>query len=61
MKLREGHSFADTGGSDFMRIGGARGFSFAWPAVRNREVYQGGTQRGLTTLWLDQTKAPFKK
>ena len=45
----------------FPRIGGARGFSVAWPAVRNREVYQGGTQRALTTLWLDQTKAPFKK
>jgi ABC-type transport system substrate-binding protein len=45
----------------FPRIGGARGFSVSWPAVRNREVYQGGTQRALTTLWLDQTKAPFKK
>ena len=45
----------------FPRIGGATGFSVGWPAVRNREVYRGGTMRQFTTLWLDQEKAPFKK
>ena len=44
----------------YPRIGGATGFSLGWPAVRNREVSRGGTMRGLTTLWLDQEKAPFR-
>jgi ABC-type transport system substrate-binding protein len=45
----------------FPRLGGATGFSLAWPAVRNRDVHRGGTMRRYTTLWLDQEKAPFKK
>jgi hypothetical protein len=45
----------------YPRIGGATGFSIGWPAVRNREVHRGGTMRQLTTLWLDQEKAPFKR
>jgi hypothetical protein len=53
------------GGKNYYpRFGGGTGFSLAWPAVRNREVYQGGTglavsQSNAATLWLDQTKAPF--
>jgi ABC-type transport system substrate-binding protein len=53
------------GGKNFFpRFGGGTGFSLAWLAVRNREVYQGGTglavsQSNAATLWLDQTKAPF--
>jgi ABC-type transport system substrate-binding protein len=45
----------------YPRIGGATGFSVGWPAVRNRDVYRGGTMRGFTTIWLDQEKAPFKR
>jgi ABC-type transport system substrate-binding protein len=45
----------------YPRIGGSTGFSLGWPAVRNREVYRGGTMRGLTTNWLDQEKAPFRQ
>jgi ABC-type transport system substrate-binding protein len=45
----------------FPRIGGATGFSLGWPAVRNREVHQGGTMRRYTNLWLDQDRAPFKR
>ncbi len=53
------------GGKNFYpRFGGATGFSLAWPAVRNRQVYRGGTGRADTnnpsTLWLDNTKAPLK-
>jgi ABC-type transport system substrate-binding protein len=44
----------------FPRLGGATGFSLGWPAVRNRDVRQGGTMRRYTTLWLDQEKPPFK-
>jgi ABC-type transport system substrate-binding protein len=43
----------------YPRIGGATGFSLGWPAVRNREVFRGGTMRRYTTLWLDQEKQPF--
>lgn len=45
----------------YPRIGGATGFSLGWPAVRNRNVYQGGTMRQFATLWLDQEKAPFRR
>jgi hypothetical protein len=52
------------GGKNFYpRVGGGTGFSLAWPAVRNREVYRGGTARAqaLATLWLDPEKPPLKK
>jgi ABC-type transport system substrate-binding protein len=40
-------------------LGGATGFALHWPIVRNREVWQGGSGRGLyTTLFLDETQAP---
>jgi len=53
------------GGKNFYpRFGGATGFSLAWPVLRNRQVYRGGTGRADTnnpsTLWLDNTKAPLK-
>ncbi|HEU0073758.1 MAG TPA: ABC transporter substrate-binding protein [Dehalococcoidia bacterium] len=52
------------GGKNFYpRLGGGSGFSIAWPAVRNREVYQGGSGRSGTlnssTLWIDPAKAPL--
>jgi peptide/nickel transport system substrate-binding protein len=38
--------------------GGATGFDFAWPALRNFRVWR-GTQSWFTyQLWLDETKAP---
>ena len=40
--------------------GGANTFMLAWPAVRGRYVYRGEAQRVDTTIWLDETKAPFK-
>jgi len=52
------------GGKNFYpRLGGGTGFSLSWPAVRNREVYRGGTARSqaISTLWLDPTKAPLNK
>jgi len=52
------------GGKNFFpRLGGGTGFSLSWPAVRNREVFRGGTARSqaLSTLWLDPTKAPLNK
>ncbi len=45
----------------FPKIGGAGGFTLAWPSLRNRNVWQGGTGRNNATFWLDQTKAPFTK
>jgi ABC-type transport system substrate-binding protein len=43
------------------RPGGATRFRITWPALRNREVWQGDSQgRYLATLWLDQTKPPFR-
>ena len=46
----------------FPRVGGGTGFSLSWPAVRNREVFRGGTPaQALSTLWLDPTKAPLNK
>jgi ABC-type transport system substrate-binding protein len=52
------------GGKNYYpRLGGGTGFSLAWPVVRNREVYRGGTGRSGTnnpsTLWLDPKKAPL--
>ena len=41
--------------------GGANGFELAWPAVRNRQVFRGDAHRDNAAIWLDQTKAPFKK
>ena len=42
--------------------GGATTFRITWPALRNKFVWQGDSQgRYLATMWLDQTKAPFKK
>jgi ABC-type transport system substrate-binding protein len=54
------------GGKNFYpRFGGGTGFSLAWPAVRNRLVYQGGSRGGTpnnpSTLWLDTEKAPFRR
>jgi len=55
------------GGKNFYpRLGGATGFSLAWPAVRNREVYRGGTgshngQVAYATIFLDPEKAPLRK
>ena len=54
----------EAGKNFYPRFGGGTGFSLAWPAVRNREVYQGGTglavsQSNAAALWLDETKAPF--
>jgi ABC-type transport system substrate-binding protein len=54
------------GGKNFYpRFGGGTGFSLAWPAVRNRQVYQGGSRGGTpnnpSTLWLDTEKAPIKR
>jgi ABC-type transport system substrate-binding protein len=54
------------GGKNFYpRFGGGTGFSLGWPAVRNRNVYQGGTRGGTpnnpATLWLDPEKAPLKR
>jgi hypothetical protein len=51
------------GGKNFYpRVGGGTGFSLAWPAVRNREVYRGGARSLATaTLFLDPDKAPLKK
>jgi ABC-type transport system substrate-binding protein len=54
------------GGKNFYpRLGGGSGFSIAWPALRNREVYQGGSGRTTngvfnpSTLWIDPEKAPI--
>jgi hypothetical protein len=54
------------GGKNFYpRFGGGTGFSLAWPTVRNRNVYQGGSRGGTpnnpSTLWLDPEKAPLKR
>jgi len=51
------------GGKNFQPLpGGATTFRITWPALRNKFVWQGDSQgRYLSTLWLDQTKAPFKK
>jgi hypothetical protein len=40
--------------------GGANGFTLHWPCVRGRNVWQGDAYRDDATLWLDQTKPPFK-
>jgi ABC-type transport system substrate-binding protein len=54
------------GGKNFYpRFGGGTGFSLGWPAVRNRNVYQGGSRGGTpnnpATLWLDPEKPPLKR
>ena len=51
------------GGKNFQPLpGGATTFRITWPALRNKFVWQGDSQgRYLATMWLDQTKAPFKK
>jgi ABC-type transport system substrate-binding protein len=50
-------------GKNFQPLpGGASTFRITWPALRNKFVWQGDSQgRYLATLWLDQTKAPFKR
>jgi ABC-type transport system substrate-binding protein len=40
--------------------GGANSFTLHWPCVRGRQVWQGDAYRDDATLWLDQTKPPFK-
>jgi peptide/nickel transport system substrate-binding protein len=54
------------GGKNFYpRFGGGTGFSLGWPAVRNRQVYQGGSRGGTpnnpATLWLDPERPPLKR
>jgi ABC-type transport system substrate-binding protein len=51
------------GGKNFQPLpGGATNYRITWPALRNKFVWQGDSQgRYLATLWLDQTKPPFKK
>ena len=54
------------GGKNFYpRFGGGTGFSLGWPAVRNRQVYQGGSRGGTpnnpSTLWLDPERPPLKR
>jgi len=45
-------------------LGGASGFSFAWPAVQNYRAYRGGSANTNRVenmyWWLDDTKAPLK-
>lgn len=41
--------------------GGANAFTLHWPCVRGRQVWQGDGYRDDATLWLDQTKPPFKQ
>jgi peptide/nickel transport system substrate-binding protein len=49
------------------RPGGATNFRITWPALRNKSgttssIWQGDNQgRYLATIWLDQTKQPFKQ
>jgi ABC-type transport system substrate-binding protein len=49
----------------YPRFGGGTGFSLGWPAVRNRQVYQGGSRGGTpnnpATLWLDPERSPLKR
>lgn len=46
-------------------LGGANGFSMAWPVVQNFEAYKGALQNANRVhnmnWWLDDTKAPLKK
>ena len=45
-------------------LGGASGFSFAWPTVQNYRAYRGGSANTNRVenmyWWLDDTKAPLK-
>jgi ABC-type transport system substrate-binding protein len=45
----------------FPRIGAATGLQIFWPALRNVNVWQGGSGRPNATLFLDPTKAPLKR
>lgn len=40
--------------------GGATAFELAWPAYRGRQVWQGTTSRGLSHIWLDRNRPPFR-
>jgi ABC-type transport system substrate-binding protein len=40
--------------------GGATGFTLAWPALQNYQVWQGHAAWTHYGVWLDQTKPPFK-
>jgi ABC-type transport system substrate-binding protein len=53
----------EAGMNYFPRMGGANQLSLAWPALRNRLVYQGGSgpQHPDLDLYIDETKPPFKK
>jgi peptide/nickel transport system substrate-binding protein len=42
-------------------IGGSTGFTLAWPAVRNYNVYQGGFRQIHYYIWIDETLPPYKK
>ena len=49
----------------FARIGGSTGLSLAWPIMRNREVFHGGTGLGAApfgmhaAIFLDPSKPPM--
>jgi hypothetical protein len=42
------------------KIGGASGFQLSWPALRNVGVYQGGTNRQDSLLYIDPDRAPLR-
>jgi ABC-type transport system substrate-binding protein len=48
-----------------MGLGGANGFSMAWPAVQNFEAFKGALQNSNRVAnmhwWLDETKPPLKR
>ena len=41
--------------------GSATLFLVAWPAIKNANVYRGGTAPADSYEWLDQNEPPFKK
>ena len=41
--------------------GGSTGFTLAWPAVRNYNVYQGGFRQIHYYIWIDETLPPYRK
>ena len=43
------------------RLASTTGFLVNWPVVRNVRVYQGGTGRRMTSLFLDPSRPPLKK
>jgi ABC-type transport system substrate-binding protein len=43
------------------RLASTTAFLVHWPVVRNVQVYQGGTGRRMTTIYLDPSRPPLKK